>query len=72
MHLKIPAHYDLQKSSLGIRLEFQLVLLLECSASRGMRQTFSCLSKLEGTTNLTRFLFGHVKYFLGFGGFFQI
>ena len=32
-----------------------------CSASRGMRQTFSCLSKLVGTTNLIRFLFGHVK-----------
>ena len=35
--------------------------VLGCSASRGMRQTFSCLSKLEGTTNLIRLLFGHVK-----------
>ena len=26
-----------------------------------MRQTFSCLSKLGGTTNLIQFLFGHVK-----------
>ena len=26
-----------------------------------MRQAFSCLSKLGGTTNLIRFLFGHVK-----------
>ena len=32
-----------------------------CSASRGMKQTFSCLSKLGGTTNLIRLLFGHVK-----------
>ena len=36
-------------------------LLLGGSASRGMRQTFSCLSKLGGTTNLIRFLFDHVK-----------
>ena len=35
--------------------------ILGCFASRGMRQTFSCLSKLGGTTNLTRFLFGHIK-----------
>ena len=27
-----------------------------------MRQTFSCLSKLGGPTNLTRFLFGHGIY----------
>ena len=26
-----------------------------------MRQTFSCLSKLGGTTNLIRFLFGQVS-----------
>ena len=31
------------------------------SVSRGIRQTFSCLSKLGGTTYLIRFLFGHVK-----------
>ena len=37
------------------------VFLLGCSDSPGMRQTFSCLSKLGGTTNLIRFLFGHVK-----------
>ena len=35
--------------------------LLGCSASRGMRQTFAGLSKLGGTTNLMRLLFGHVK-----------
>ena len=35
--------------------------ILGCSASRGMRQTFSCLSKLGRTTNLIRLLFGHVK-----------
>ena len=35
--------------------------LLGCSASRGRRQTFSCLSKLGGTTNLIRLLFGPVK-----------
>ena len=35
--------------------------LLGCSASRGMRQTFSCLSNLGGATNLIRQLFGHVK-----------
>ena len=32
-----------------------------CSDSRGMRQTFSCLSKFGGMTNLIRILFGHVK-----------
>ena len=26
-----------------------------------MSQTFSCLNKLGGTTNLKQFLFGHVK-----------
>ena len=31
--------------------------VLGCSAARGMRQTFSCLSKFEGTTNLIRLLF---------------
>ena len=35
--------------------------LLVCSASRGMRRTFSCLTKLGGTTNLIRLLFGNVK-----------
>ena len=35
-------------------------LILGCSGSRGMRQTFSCLSKLGGTTNLMRLFFGHV------------
>ena len=39
----------------------QYLILLGCSASRGLRQTFSCLSKLGGTTNLIRPLFGHVK-----------
>ena len=34
---------------------------LGCSDSRGMRQKFSCLSKLEGTTNLIRLLFGLIK-----------
>ena len=37
--------------------------ILACSDSRGMRKTFSRLSKLEGTTNLIRLLLGHVKYF---------
>ena len=36
-------------------------LLLGCSVSRGMRQTFSCFSKLGGTTSLIRLLLGHVK-----------
>ena len=45
---------------------FHLFLLLESSASRGMRQIFSCLSKLGGATNLIRLLFGHFKLvFLG-------
>ena len=35
--------------------------LLGCSATRGMRQTFYCLSKLGGMTHLIRLLFGHVK-----------
>ena len=39
------------------------VKILGCSDSRGMRQTFSCLSKLGGTNNLIRLLFGRVKYF---------
>ena len=42
---------------------YEIPFLLGCSASRGMKQTFSCLSKLGGTTNLTRFLFAHFKYF---------
>ena len=33
-----------------------LFVLLGCSGSRGMRQTFSCLSKLGGTTNLLRLI----------------
>ena len=40
---------------------FFINILLGCSVSRGMQQTFSCLSKLGGTTNLIRLLFGHVK-----------
>ena len=36
-------------------------ILLGCSASRGVRQTFSRSSKLGGATNLIRQLFGHVK-----------
>ena len=35
--------------------------LLGCSASRGLRQAFSCLSKLGGMTNLIWLLFGHIK-----------
>ena len=40
---------------------FFVIDLLGFSASRLMRQIFSRLSKLGGTTNLIRLLFGHVK-----------
>ena len=45
------------------KIEFKTstAAILGCSDSRGMRQTFSCLSKVEGMTNLIRLLFGHVK-----------
>ena len=38
----------------GLQINYTWVFRLA-----GMRQTFSCLSKLGGTTNLTQSLFGH-------------
>ena len=52
----------LKKRFFCTQIAFGIIpLLLGRSASREMRQTFSSLSKLGGTTNLIQFLFGHVK-----------
>ena len=48
------------KTALFVFFYLMFLCLLGCSDSRGMRQTFSCLSKLEGTTNLIQLLFALV------------